>query len=171
MVNNVPVVIVAGMSSTTRAIGQSNGLIWHVPADMKRFKALTIGKPIIMGRKTYESILEILGKPLPGRTSIVVTRQNNYIVPKGVLVAATLDEALAIAAKESPLEIHIGGGAELYRQALAHVDRIHMTLFHDDTIGDTIFPIFEHEFREVLRSDMQEYEGLRFEWVDYIRKK
>jgi dihydrofolate reductase len=170
MVNNVPVVIVAGMGSTTRVIGHKNGLIWHVPADMKRFKALTLGKPIIMGRKTFESIIGILGKPLPGRTNIVVTRQADYDAPEGVVVTATLEEAFAVSVKESPLEIHIGGGAELYRQALPYVDRIHMTLFHDETPGDTTFPVFEDEFGEALRSDVQEYEGLEFEWVDYVRK-
>ncbi len=171
MVNNIPVVIVAGMGKDTRAIGQANGLIWHVPADMKRFKALTLGKPVIMGRKTFESILEILGKPLPGRTNIVVTRQKDYVVPEGVLVSSTLEDALTVAATESPLEIHIGGGAELYRQALPYVDRLHITLFHDDTPGDTHFPEFEKNFTEALRSDLQDYEGLEFEWVDYIRNK
>lgn len=171
MVHNIPVVIVAGMGKDTRAIGQENGLIWHVPADMKRFRALTLGKPIIMGRKTFESILAILGKPLPGRTNIVVTRQSDYAAPEGVIIASTLEAAFAIAATESPLEIHIGGGAELYRQALPYVDRIHLTLFHDDTPGDTTFPIFETDFIEKLRSESQEYEGLQFEWVDYLRNK
>jgi dihydrofolate reductase len=74
----VPIVIVAAMSRKTRAIGKDNALLWHVPADLKRFKSLTIGHPVIMGRKTFESVIEILGKPLPKRTNIVITRNRDY---------------------------------------------------------------------------------------------
>jgi len=168
MVNNVPVVIVAGMGKNTRAIGRDNGLIWHVPADLKRFKGLTVGKPIIMGRKTFESIVTILGKPLPGRTNIVVTRQTDYSYP-GIHVATSLEEAFTIALKENPTEIHIGGGAELYRQALPYTDQLFLTFFHDDTPGDTVFPEFASDFVETNRSEIQTHDGLRFEWVDYIR--
>ncbi len=169
MVHNIPVVIVAGMGKHTRAIGQDNGLIWHVPADMKRFRELTLGKPVIMGRKTFESILVILGKPLPNRTNIVVTRQTDYTAPDGVKVTPTLDEAFAEAAKENPSEIHIGGGAELYRQALPYTDFLHLTFFHDDTLGDTAFPEFSQDFQIVHQGDIQIHNGISFEWVDYKR--
>ena len=169
MVHNIPVVIVAGMGKETLAIGQDNSLLWHVPADMKRFKALTVGKPVIMGRKTFESIIAILGKPLPGRTNIVVTRDATYTAPEGVTVTTSLEEAFAVAAAEHPSEIHIGGGAELYRQALPFVDRLHLTFFHDDTSGDTFFPDFQSEFTAVLTSDIQTFEDITFEWVDFVR--
>lgn len=169
MVNNVPVVIVAGMGKDTHVIGHANKLIWHVPADLQRFKALTLGKPVIMGRKTFESILTILGKPLPGRTNIVVTRQSEYHVPTGVIVAPTLKDAFAAALKEGPSEIHIGGGAELYRQALPVVDRLHLTLFHDQTPGDTTFPVFAADFIETGRSGVEQHDALSFEWVDFHR--
>jgi dihydrofolate reductase len=169
MVSNIPVVIVAGMGHTTRAIGQDNGLIWHVPADMKRFKTLTLGKPIIMGRKTFESIVTIIGKPLPGRTNIVVTRNAEYNY-EGVVTVASLEEAFAKAAEENPTEIHIGGGAELYRQALPYVDRLHITRFFDETPGDTTFPEFEDDFEIIAKHPIQEHEGVRFQWVDYKRK-
>ncbi len=170
MVHNIPVVIVAAMGKNTRVIGNNNGLIWHVPADMKRFKELTAGKPVIMGRKTFESIVAILGKPLPGRTNIVVTRDATYPAPESVLVATDLETAFRMAADENPSEIHIGGGAELYRQALPYTDFLHLTFFHDDTDGDTTFPEFADEFSETSRSDVQNHDGLNFEWVDFVRK-
>lgn len=169
MVHNIPVVIVAAMGKKTRVIGNNNQLIWHVPADLKRFKELTSGKPIIMGRKTFESIVAILGKPLPGRTNIVVTRDASYPAPADVLVANDLETAFALAAKENPSEIHIGGGAELYRQALPYVDQLYLTLFDDDTSGDTIFPEFSSSFTPVHNSDLQSHDGIKYEWVDFKR--
>ena len=169
MTHNTPVIIVAGMGRNTRAIGMKNGLIWHVPEDLKRFKALTLGHPIIMGRKTFESIVAILGKPLPGRTNIVVTRNNDYVYP-GTITATSLEEAFTIALKENPVEVHIGGGAELYKQALPFVDKIFITLFNDDSEGDTNFPEFEKEFEVTTEHPTQEHEGLKFQWIDYKRK-
>lgn len=169
MIHNTPVVIVAGMGRNTRAIGMKNDLIWHVPADMKRFKSLTLGHPIIMGRKTFESIVEILGKPLPGRTNIIVTRNSDYSYPD-TFTATSLEDAFTIALKENPTEIHIGGGSEMYTQAMPFVDRIHITLFDDDAPGDTTFPQFENDFTIATEHPSQEHEGLTFQWIDYIRK-
>jgi dihydrofolate reductase len=166
---HIPLVVVVAMEQHSRAIGNNNQLLWHVPADLKRFKALTLGHPIIMGRKTFDSILEVLGKPLPGRTNIVLTRDRTYI-PEGAEVAHSFEEAIALATKESPTEIHIGGGAELYRQALPYVDYLHVTWFFADVVGDTFFPEFEEEFTVVTEHPTQEHEGLRFQWVDYTRK-
>ncbi len=170
MYTDIPVVIVAGMANNSRVIGRENGLLWHVPADMKRFKSLTLGHPVIMGRKTFESIVEILGKPLPGRTNIVVTRNPAYQY-EGVVVVDSLTAALEAAARESPREIHIGGGEEMYRQSLPYVDRLHLTLFYDDKAGDTFFPAFEQDFVEIKRSELQEHNGLHFAWVDYERNR
>ncbi len=164
-----PIVIVAGMSHKDRAIGKDNDLLWHVPADMKRFKSLTLGHPVIMGRKTFESILKILGKPLPGRTNIVVTRDDQY-KHEGVIVAHSLDEALRVAAVEEPSEIHIGGGSELYRQVLPLVSRLHITWFFDDKGGDTHFPDFADIFTTKKEHPVQEHNGVEFQWVDYARK-
>jgi dihydrofolate reductase len=169
MINNIPVTIVAGMGRNTRIIGNNNQLLWHVPADLKRFKELTLGKPIIMGRKTFESILAIIGKPLPGRTNIVVTRQTDYIAPEGVKVVASLKDAFAVASSENPSEIHIGGGAELYKQALPFVDKLHVTWFNDDSEGDTTFPEFEKDFEIETAHEVQTHDGLEFQWVDYKR--
>lgn len=138
----VPVVIVVALSRKKRTIGYKNKLLWHIPADLKRFKELTLGHPVIMGRKTFESILAMLGKPLPGRTNIVVTRNIDYSYP-GIKVATSLEAAFARALEENPTEIHIGGGAEIYKEALPYTDELHLTLVESDTYGDTYFPEYE----------------------------
>jgi dihydrofolate reductase len=170
MNTSIPLVIVVAMSRHTRAIGNNNTLLWHIPEDMKRFKALTLGHPIIMGRKTFESIVTILGKPLPGRTNIILTRDQDYVYP-GVTAAHTLELAVAMAHEENPKEIHIGGGTELYRQALPLITKLHVTWIHDEPIADTFFPPFEDEFTSISESGDKEYNGLHFEWVDYVRKR
>lgn len=167
---NIPIVIVAGIGARTRAIGQDNQLLFHVPDDLRRFKALTLGHPIILGRKTFESILSMLGKPLPGRTNIVVTRDESY-AHEDASVAHSFEEALKLAAEENPKEIHIGGGAELYKLTLPYVDKLFLTLFDDDREGDSFFPEYEKEFIEVARHGVQNHEGMKYEWVDLERVK
>lgn len=164
-----PIVIVSGMSKVNRAIGKENQLLWHVPADLKRFKHLTMGHPIIMGRKTFESILAILGKPFSGRTNIIVTRDKNYFCA-GVKIVHSLEEAITVAESENPKEIHIGGGAELYRQALPFTTRLHVTWYFDEKDGDAFFPPFETDFELEKEYPVEEYGGLLFQWVDYVRK-
>lgn len=166
--SNIPVVIVAGIGKDTRVIGKNNQLLWHVSDDLKRFKSLTMGHPVIMGRKTFESILEILGKPFPGRTSIVVTRNPEYSY-EGVKVATSFDDALALAAEENPEEIHVGGGEEIYKLALPYTDKLFITYFDSDVEGDAFFPDFTEEFHEVVRHGIREDNGLSYEWVDYER--
>jgi dihydrofolate reductase len=117
-------------------IGSDNRLPWHLPDDLKRFKALSLGKPIVMGRRTFESI----GKPLPGRTNIVVTRQAGLAIA-GVVVVNSLDAALA-AAGAAP-EVVVIGGAEIFRQALPRADVIHLTRVHARIAGDVVFPGLE----------------------------
>jgi dihydrofolate reductase len=170
MYTTAPIVIVVAMSRQERAIGAGNGLLWHIPEDMKRFKALTLGHPIIMGKKTFDSILKILGKPLPGRTNIVLTRDKDYEYP-GVKVAHSLEMAIAMAEEENPKEIHIGGGAEIYRQALPFTKTLHVTWVYDEPVtSDTFFPAFEDEFKIISESGDLEHNGLHFEWVSYERK-
>ncbi|USN89056.1 MAG: dihydrofolate reductase [Candidatus Nomurabacteria bacterium] len=164
-----PIVIVTAMSRQHQAIGMNNSLLWHVPADLQRFKELTLGHPIIMGRKTFESILAILGKPLPGRTNIVVTRDETYRY-NTAKIAHSLEEAITIANEEQPAEIHIGGGAELYRQAIPLVSKLHVTWFDNEPEADTFFPSFLDEFIETAIYEPQTHEGVTFQWVDYVRE-
>jgi dihydrofolate reductase len=132
--------LIAAMGSN-RAIGLDNRLPWRLPADLKRFKALTVGHPLVMGRRTFESI----GKPLAWRTTIVVSRQPGY-APAGALAAPSLDAALALAAETAPgdPEIFVGGGEAIFREALAaQGDRIYLTVIEHDFPGDTFFPEFD----------------------------
>ena len=169
MYKEIPIVIVAGIGARTRAIGKDNQILFHVPDDLKRFKELSMGHPIIMGRKTFESIVALLGKPLPGRFNVVITRDESYEYP-GAAVAHSLEGALAIAAAQGPEEIHIGGGAEIYTQALPYTDKLFLTLFDDDRPGDTFFPPYADTFTEVARLGVRTHEDLAYEWVDYERK-
>jgi dihydrofolate reductase len=126
--------IIAAMSENG-VIGREGRLPWHLAADLKRFKQLTMGHAVIMGRKTWESI----GRPLPGRRMVVITRQPNY-QPDGVQVVPSLDDALAIAESAGDEEAFIIGGAEIYRLALPRAERLHVTLIHATIDGDTAFP-------------------------------
>ena len=141
--------------SNNRAIGRNNALPWHLPEDMKYFKRVTMGKPIIMGRKTWESI----GRPLPGRTNIVITRDRNFHAD-GVKIVHTLDEAIALAEKISVIdgaeEVVVIGGAEIYALSLPKADRLYMTQVHAEVDGDAHFPEFNlNEWRELARENHQ----------------
>jgi dihydrofolate reductase len=126
-------------------IGSGNQLPWRLPDDLKRFKALSLGKPIVMGRKTFDSI----GRPLPGRLNIVISRQPGLQIA-GCSVVTSLDEAIA-AAQPVP-EIVIIGGADIYRQILPRVQTIHLTRVHAEIAGDVVFPkLNEQEWREVAK--------------------
>lgn len=166
---SVPVVIVSAMGRNTRVIGNNNQLLWHIPEDLKRFKALTLGHPVIMGRKTFESIIKILGKPLPNRTNIVVTRDTNFKYDN-VFTTNSLEEAFKIAEKESPTEIHIGGGTQIYEQSLPFVDKLYLTFVDNEKSGDSLFPEFAHEFEVTKEHPTQEHNGIKYQWVDLERK-
>lgn len=131
-----------------RVIGADNGLPWRLPADLKHFKRVTMGHPIVMGRRTWESI----GRPLPGRTNIVVTRQADFQAPEDVVVVDSLEAAKARVGNCD--EWMIIGGAELFEQVLADADRIYLTEIHAAFEGDTYFPqINEDEWACVSRED------------------
>lgn len=130
------VTLVAALARN-RVIGQRNALPWRLAEDLRRFKALTLSHPVIMGRRTHESILGVIGRPLPGRVNIVVTRSPDYAAP-GCIVAASL--AAAIAAAGPAVEIFVIGGAEIYRAALAGAHRLHLTEIDADFDGDAWFP-------------------------------
>lgn len=155
-----------------RELGNGNKLLWHIPDDLKRFKELTRGHPIIMGRKTFESIVGYVGGPLPDRTNIVVSRQGRTLpLPPGVFVASSLEEAIEIA-REKPgaEEIHIGGGAELYKQALPMIDKLYLTLIDAEAPdADAFFPEYEKEFTKKTFEESHEWKGLEYTWVDLER--
>jgi dihydrofolate reductase len=124
-----------------RVIGRDNALPWRLPADMRHFRELTTGHPVLMGRKTFES----LGRPLPGRTNIVITSDRRYIA-QGCIVAHSLDEALALAAPHArphDPRIFVIGGEKLYAQMLPHADLLYVTLVEAEIEGDVRFPEFD----------------------------
>ena len=134
----VALVLVAAVADNG-VIGQGGGLPWRLKSDMRNFRAVTMGKPVVMGRKTYLSI----GRPLPGRTNIVVSRDPGFTAP-GVLVAASLDVALgaarADAQRRGAAAIMVMGGAEIYRQAMPFATRLEITQVHMKVEGDAVFP-------------------------------
>lgn len=132
-----------------RVIGKDNQLPWRMPADLRHFKAMTTGHPILMGRKTYESI----GRPLPNRTNIIITRDPAYQA-NGCIVVTSIDQAIQHASKDGSAEIFIIGGAEVYKQLMPSVDRLYLTVIHHEFEGDTNFPALDaREWNEVKRED------------------
>jgi dihydrofolate reductase len=147
-----------------RVLGKENKLLWHIPDDLKRFKELTKGHPVILGRKTFESIVGYLGGPLPGRTNIVVTRDLNWKYD-GVVVAMSVEEAIE-KGKALDSQVFIGGGAQIYEAALPYTDKLYLTLIDDEKGGDSFFPPYENEFTNVVHEESREWNGLKYRWVD-----
>ena len=154
------------------AIGCDNKLPWHLPEDLKRFKALTSGHPVIMGRKTFDSILAMLGRPLPGRSNIVITRTAALPSIKSewnnVTLAATLEQAIAAAPAD---EVFVIGGAQIYALALALAQRLYLTEVMTEVDGDAFFPDMDAaEWRELSREHGPQTAGLDYDFVVYERR-
>ncbi len=160
------VVAIGRDKKLNRVLGKDNNLLWRIPDDLKRFRALTTGHPIIFGRKTFESI----GRVLPGRTNIVVTRGPSWTFP-GAVVVRSLEEGIEKAKEIDQEEIHIGGGAHIYEQALPYVDKLYLTLIDDEKEGDTFFPAYEKEFTKKVFEEEREWNGIRYRWVDLERQE
>ena len=155
--------------SENGVIGKDNQLIWRLPDDLKRFKKLTTGHPIIMGRKTFDSI----GKPLPGRTSIVITRNQDFFMD-GIIAVHSLEKALEEAKKLDTDEVFVIGGGEIYKQALSVADRLYITEVNTVIEGDTFFKITDPEqWTESERTahEADDHHQYAFNFVDYIRKQ
>ncbi len=145
-------------------IGDKGRIPWRIPEDMRRFRALTMGKAVVMGRKTWESLPK---KPLDGRTNIVVTRDRTYAAP-GAFVVHSVEEALECGA---PGEIMIAGGAEIYREVLDSAARVELTEVHGRFEGDVSIPAFDSAvWRESARDEHATAEGLRYSYVTLVRK-
>ncbi len=125
-------------ASTNNAIGKSNAMLWHLPEDFKFFKNTTWGMPIIMGRKTFEAI----GRPLPGRTNIIITTNKDWQA-EAVTASTSLEEAILIAKTTNAKEIFISGGGEIYKQSILIADKIYLTRVHTEIDGDTFFPVID----------------------------
>ena len=157
-----------------RVIGIDNTLPWRLPADLKRFKATTMGKPIIMGRKTWDSI----GRPLPGRLNIVISRNADYPA-EGAKVVTSLEAAITLAEQEAADEIMIMGGANIYEQAMPLVNKMYLTLIDLNIKGDAWFPKYdpslwnvaqvEHCHQEALHSETAQQPAFDSSFVDLVR--
>lgn len=157
--------IVVAVTSKNAAIGNGGKLLHHISDDLKRFKAITKGHPVIMGRKTFESI----GRPLPERTNIVITRNPSFKA-EGVMVVSSLAEAIQ---KGGALdsEIFLIGGGDIYAQGLPYTDKLYLTIVRSDAQGDVFFPDWRTDFtKETFREDrIDEKTGLQYTWIDVER--
>lgn len=159
---NTRVYLVAAVASNG-VIGTGNRMPWHLPEDLKHFKALTLGHPVIMGRKTYESI----GRPLPGRENIVVSRTPGRVIP-GVHIAASIEAALALCLGEAV--VFVIGGGELYKAAMPLADGLVLTEIRQEYAGETKFPDWDRTaFRETQRKPQASADGPAFDVVLYER--
>lgn len=178
-----PKISIIAAISENRAIGKNNQLLWRIPEDMRRFKELTTGHPVIMGRKTYETI----GKPLPNRTNIIITRDLGYKA-EGAIIVHSLEEALRLAtlaqgkAPEGN-EVFVMGGGEIYEQAIGLADKLYITLVHpapkgrgspkdsgrQNFEGDVYFPDYSEFKKELSRQEGESASGLKFTWLELER--
>ena len=156
----LPQISIIVAHSRNMAIGKANALVWRLPEDLKRFKKLTTGHPIIMGRKTHQSI----GKPLPDRTNIVVTRDMDLEIP-GCIVTHSAVEAIEKAKEFDQEEIFIIGGAEIYKETLPLADRLYVTKVDMHVDGDAFFPQYSDIFTKKISEESGEFEGLKYSYL------
>ncbi len=134
-------------------IGANNDLPWNLPEDLKRFRALTAGKTVIMGRKTFDSIFARLKKPLPNRTNVVITRQTDIKMPEGVLVQSSVEDALR---SHGSSDIFVIGGGEIFRQTIDLADTLYITHVHQEVAGDSHFPQIDPQKWKLISDEPQE---------------
>lgn len=154
--------IIVAVAGEKRVIGKKGGLPWHIPDELKRFKEITMGHPIIMGRITHESI----GKVLPGRTNIVITHDPNYLA-EGCLVVCSLAEALQ--RTENAGEIFVIGGGQIYAEALPLADKLYLTYINKGIEGDVFFPDYSEFKKKVYESAWQVHEGIKYKFLELER--
>ena len=155
-----------------RVLGKANKLLWHIPDDLMRFKKLTLGHPIVLGRKTFESILGYLGEPLPARKNIIVTHDPKWHY-EGTIAAPSVLEAIETGKALDSEWVSIGGGAQIYAEALPYTSRLCLTIIDAEPPaggeGDAFFPEYESEFTNELFREEHEWNGLKYTWVDLER--
>ena len=155
--------IIVAMSNNN-VIGINNTLPWHIPQDLKRFKSLTMGNPIVMGRKTFDSI----GRPLPGRKNIVITRNEDSII-EGAEIVNSINSLLALIKDEE--HVFVIGGEQIYKIFLDHATHLYVTEVDSDVAGDAHFPkLSTSQWKEVSREKLVSKDDLHFSFVDYIRQ-
>jgi dihydrofolate reductase len=151
-----------------RGIGKGGGLPWHIPADLRHFRELTIPYPVIMGRKTFESILTSLKKPLPKRPNIVISRNPEFSYPD-TESATSIAEALGIAGRYSQEKIFVIGGAQIFAQALPFVDKLYLTLVKGKYETDAFFPEYD-VFNQIISEEAGRSDGYEYRFLELIKK-
>jgi dihydrofolate reductase len=158
---NTPKISLIVAISKNRAIGKDNKLIWYIPEDLKRFRQITAGHVVIMGKKTYQSI----GKPLPNRTNIIITRDKKY-QQLGCIIAYSVDEALYKARSLERQEIFVIGGGQIFEQTIHFADKLYLTIIDQEVSdADTFFPSYP-QFTKVVHEEQREHNGLTFTWLE-----
>ena len=161
------IILIAAIARGNRCIGKDGGLPWRIPEDLQRFKRVTTGCPLIMGRRTFDSIVEDFGGPLPNRRTVVLTRQGELASYPDIETAPSLEIALEVLS-DAPV-VFIGGGSEVYRTTLLAADRLELTLVDGTYEGDTFFPEYEHligtTFRLVNEQPRTGYAFLTYERI------
>ena len=161
-------IAIMAAKARNNVIGKNNDLVWHLPADLKHFKKTTHGHYVIMGRKTFES----LGRPLPGRLNIIITRNRDLFI-EGAIVVANMQEALDLAESQHQQLVFILGGGEIYRQSIERADVMFITEIHHEFEGDTHFPEFSDRiWEEAERADFpaDDENPYPYSFVKYIRR-
>lgn len=165
----VPRVSLIAAVAENGVMGKDGKLPWHFSEDLKRFRRLTEGHAVVMGRKTYESIVEALGGPLLDRTNVVVTRQKDYELPEGCILAHSFEDALRKAKAVEWQEIFVIGGAEVFREAMPWASRLYLTLIRKEYEGDVLFPD-RSAFNKIIRKEEKEERGVPFTFLDLERR-
>lgn len=157
--------IICALTKSNNAIGNKNQLLWHLSADLKNFKKITTGHPIIMGQLTYESI----NRPLPNRTNIILTKNPNYNAP-GCLITTSIPQAIEKASEIDQEEIYIIGGGQIYAQTINLADKLYLTLVDDDLEADTFFPDYSN-FKQVKKSETLNENDIQYQFTEWIKNK
>lgn len=155
-----PTISIIAAVAENNAIGKDNKLLWHIPADLKHFKDITTGHPVIMGQRTFES----LGKPLPGRLNIVLSHDNNYH-PARASVVSSIDDAVSLASKRDKDEIFFIGGGMVYKQAINIADKLYLTIVEGNFDADTFFPDHD-EFKKVVDTGHGKFGKYKYRFIE-----
>ena len=160
-------IIIIAAASENNALGKDNHLVWHLPDDFKRFKSLTSGHYIIMGRKTFESF----PKPLPNRTHVVITRNKKY-KKEGIIVVSSLEKAIEVTENEA--QVYIIGGGEIYRESMEIADKIELTRVHTQVEADTFFPEIDHTKWQLVAEEYHPKDDKHvfdFTYLTYLKRE
>ncbi len=158
-----PIISLIVATDSKGGIGKNNKIPWYIPEDIKRFKNLTMGHPVIIGRKTFESIISYIKKPLPGRTNIVITNNPDFSY-ESVIVCKSLDEAINEALKIEKNEIFIGGGSQIFDAVVGQANRLYLTLIEGDFKADTFF-YHASKFKKVISQEQKRYGDIKYTFL------